>query len=234
MATSTSAARRLLIPAIACAMTFTAVSAPSLADEIGQQSATTCAAERCLAVGWSADVTEALASDRTLDIDALSRGLSVDYRGNGELAVRLIAARYDRGRLVRYGVSERAMLEGPGAALAIPGADAVLAKAFGPAINRDVAVAAIEHDLLQPQMQTPSESFVGEVPPTYLAAAEGRALFPMEDVPAEDVHTLFDGSVGVVAILPDDDDLRAPEALATQGAVVSLLYTPKDRASPTG
>lgn len=204
-----------------------------VAQEAPPSEQTACAVDRCLAVTLDPALAGSLASGTTT-IEELAEGLSISYQGETPLAARLVVARYDKGRLVRYGVSDRVELDKTGDRLEIPDAMKAVHAAFRPATSRSVSVSALQHERLQQEEAISPAAFVGEVPSTYLAGADVRAVVAA-DVAVDDLPDVFAGSIGVIAVLPDDDALRAPETLATRGALVGLSYSQSAAvAGPTG
>jgi hypothetical protein len=149
-------------------------------------------------------------------LEALAAGLTLDYAGPDALAVRLVAARYDNGRLVRYGVSERASLEEDAEGLAIPDALDVITRAFKPATHRAVQIGAVSGEGAQASTPVLVQSFVGNVPPTNLVGEPGGALV------AADTGAAYAGSIGIVALEPDVIELRDGMAAKSTAVVVQL------------
>lgn len=232
---SHAARRRLLSAAASAGLAFSFLGTGWAAAQDDASSAdAACAAERCLAVRIDPSVIDGLRAGHEVSTQQLADGVVVDFEGESPLAVRLIAARYDRGRLVRYGVSQRTEIEA-GRGLRIPDALAVVDKAFQPVTTRTLGLSALDHALLEEAMPVSMDAFVGEVPSAYLSGVEERALVPTEVLPAEDLPETFDGSIGVIAIVPDDDALRGPEQVAVEGALVRLHYERPSRSdAPTG
>ncbi len=174
-----------------------------------------CAAERCLGVGFTAALSAALGSAEPVDLAALAEGLVFSHRG-APLDVRLIAARYDDNRLVRYGVSERAPVGGE-AGVVIPGAAAAVTKALEPATNRIVEIAAFDGEGAGAPVPLTLQSFVGNVPPTYLVGEPGSAL--LAEGAADGAS---EGSLGVLVLEPEAAELRDGMAAESFGALVRL------------
>lgn len=170
-----------------------------------------CGAPACLSAALGADAASAL-SGGTATLESLAEGLTLSYAGADPIPARLIAARYDNGRLVRYGVSGRVMLA-PGEPVAFPDAAAVIRHAFTPATHRIVQLGAVSGEATSP-IALPA--FVGNVPPGNLGGEAGKALMTPEDAAA------YSGTVGVIVIQPDDPALRDGVAAASTGALVQL------------
>jgi hypothetical protein len=177
--------------------------APSRAQE--------CGAAACLKTELGADVASELAGG-TATLEALAGGLTLSYAGANPIPARLIAARYDDGRLVRYGVSARVTLSAD-QPVAFPDAADVIRHAFVPATHRTVELGAVGGEAAQPIML---QSFVGNVPPTNLGGEPGKALLTPEEAAA------YTGTVGLIVIEPDDPALRDGAAAASTGALVQL------------
>jgi hypothetical protein len=237
-ATRSNAARRRLLPAAASAgLVFSFIGMGSALAQDSPAAAppadSACAVERCLTVRLDPALRDSLRAGQPVSLDELAQGLKIDFQGEAPLAVRLVAARYDRGRLVRYGVSSRLDLAAAGAGLSAPDALAAVQKAFKPTTNRTLALGPVQNDLLKEEMPVQMAAFVGEAPSAYLAG-EGNALINLP-VADEDLPETFDGAFGVIVAIPDDDSLRAPEQFAATGALVGLAYDrPARTGSPTG
>jgi hypothetical protein len=170
-----------------------------------------CGAPVCLRTELSPDLATQLGSGG-VTLEALAGGLSLGYVGPNPIAVRLVAARYDNGRLVRYGVSARTMVSAD-QAVAITDAAAVLADAFEPATHRVVQLGAVEGEAARP---IALNAFVGNVPPSNLGGEPGKALLTPEEAAA------YTGSIGVIVLEPDDPALRDGAAAGSVGALVQL------------
>jgi hypothetical protein len=171
-----------------------------------------CAAERCLGADLSPELRAALARDGTATLEALAAGLLLSYRGATPIDVRLVAARYDNGRLVRYGVSARARIEAAGAGLAVEDAAGAVARAFTPATHRLVEIAAFDGEGAGAATPVALPAFVGAVPPTNLVGEPGLIA----------LAGAREGSIGVIALEPDDPALRDGVAAESFGTVVRL------------
>lgn len=170
-----------------------------------------CGAPVCLSVALSPDLAAQLSSGEAT-FEAVAGGLTFGYIGPNPIPVRLVAARYDGGRLVRYGVSARATASTDGP-VAIPDAAEVLRRAFEPATHRTVQLGAVEGEAAQP---VSLQAFVGNVPPGALGGEAGAALMTPEAAAS------YAGSVGVIVLEPDDASLRDGQAAAATGALVKL------------
>jgi hypothetical protein len=187
--------------------------APALAPPAATYEA--CAAARCLGVSLTPELAAALASAEPVSPESLAQGLSFSHKGE-PLDVRLIVARYDNNRLVRYGVSERTPFGGEGG-LAVSDAGAVTAKALKPVTTSTVEVKAFEGAGAPVPIMI--QSFVGAVPPTYLVGEPGKSLLPADAPLAEQARG---GSVGLLVLEPEAAELRDGAAAHSYGALVRL------------
>jgi hypothetical protein len=171
-----------------------------------------CAAAKCLEASFPPALLAQL-GEGGVTVEAVAEGLVLSYRGEEPIDVRLVAVRYDNGRLVRYGVSQRTRLE-PGEGLTVEGADAAIARAFVPATHRVATVGLLDGadghatDVVLP-------AFVGNVPPTFMVGEPGLIAFEGEQ----------SGSIGIIALEPEDPALRDGMAAASRGALVRLTLT---------
>lgn len=170
-----------------------------------------CGAPACLAVDLSPELAAQLESGQVA-LDALAGGLALSYAGANPIPVRLIAARYDDGRLVRYGVSGRTQVSAA-EPVAIADAATALTRGFLPATHRTVAIKAVSGSA---ELPIALASFVGNVPPTNLGGEPGKSLMTPEQAAA------YSGSIGVILLEPDDPALRDGVAAASVGAIVQL------------
>ncbi|GEM_PF-4916130 len=176
-----------------------------------------CGAARCLDVRLSPDLEQAMGGDG-VTLDQLAEGLVFDYQGPEPVRVYFVASRYDDDRLVRYDVSEAIVIE-PGQAV-IPDAATVLQKAFGPHTESAVTAALIEPEIAAESPELPPAGFVGSMP--------GNTLMGLIRPDLTEPLTLDqrDGlnSVGVLALIPRDQELREGAEGKSLGAVVRLNY----------
>ena len=183
----------------------------------------TCAAATCFAVGVSPDADAALGDEDGATLAELAGGLVLSYRGDEPVYARLIASRFDRGRLVRYGVSPRVEFTGDGAPLDAAVIEEVLTDAFRPVTEPTVAARSMAAEGAETTHEVAVSAFIGATPFTNLAGADGAGLISIggeEDV----TETPYGGSVGVIAIVPEMADLRDGAAAQTFGTVVALEH----------
>jgi hypothetical protein len=192
--------------ALLAAAALGGIGAASAQDESAALSA--CAAPHCLGVDFAPELRAALAGEAKTTIEALAAGLVLSYRGEGPIDVRLVAVRYDDGRLVRYGVSDRTRLE-PGSGLLVADAGGAIARALTPATHRIAEVSAFDGG---EAVAVALPAFVGAVPPTNLAGEPGLVA----------LAGALEGSIGVIALEPEDPALRDGMAAESYGVVVRL------------
>jgi hypothetical protein len=168
-----------------------------------------CAAPTCLAVELSPALRAALAAGEGVSVEAVADGLVLSYRGGAPIDVRLVAVRYDNGRLVRYGVSARTRLEAAGTELAVEGAADAVLHALSPATYRTAVVRPVEG---AETAEVALPAYVGNVPPSVLVGEPG--LVALEGA--------AEGSIGVIALEPEDPALRDGAAAESFGALVRV------------
>lgn len=179
-----------------------------------------CDAARCLGVAAEPDVLQTMAEAGAVSLDAFADAVSFSYRGEEPVRVRVIAARYDRGRLVRYGVSPLYEISETGNGLAIPGGAEAIAKAFTPVTERGVEISLLGG--AANMLPVSAQAYVGSVPYTNLLGPPDSAPLAEETLGADVAEMARAGSAGVVAVLPDDMAQRAPEESQVYGLVVWL------------
>jgi len=180
------------------------------------QDATSCGAPACLGVALSPELRMQLEHDGATPLDVFEHGLTLSYEGAGPMTVRLVAARYDNGRLVRYGVTERAQIM-PGDDVAIEDAAMAVHHAFEPATHRDAEIAPFGGEGVSAVEPISLQAFVGNVPPTDLTGEATSGLLP-----ADADASAYDGSIGVLLLEPEDAEHRDGAAAASLGVIVRL------------
>lgn len=176
-----------------------------------------CGAARCLSVGVTPELQQALDSGEAT-LEQLANGLTFTYEGQEPVRVYFVAARYEDDRMVRYDVSEAINIE-PGMAT-FPDAADVLQHALGPRTEKGVTAAAIPADISAPNPELPAAGFVGSMPANTLMAMVRPDLTEPLDV---DVRMGLD-EVGVLALVTRDAALRENLESKSFGAVIRLNY----------
>lgn len=178
-----------------------------------------CFTPTCIALGLAGDALDALASDPGASAETLAAGIQYWSRGTDPLAVRLMAIRYQDGRLVRYGVSPRIELPAHDAPAALPDAPEAVTRAFRPVTERAVLIRSAG-DGGSAYAPIALDSFLGNLPPTFLAGnGDGRLIV----AGAEDaLGTAVDGAVGVLLLLPEDPEQRGANDTQSFGLLVRL------------
>lgn len=215
---------------ILCAVIGGGMTAPALAQEGEPETAASsgeCPVSHCLRVAPPASLAKAADPDDAIAIADLADGLTLTYQGETPFPVHLVAARYDGGRLVRYGVSSRTVLKTAGEGLTIADAEKALREAFAPITSKPVAIRRLTHDRLQPEEAITGQAFIGEVPAAYLAGTDPVGLVPLEDIAADTIGETFPGSIGVLIVLPEDGSLRGKKDARLKAAVFRLDYGDK-------
>lgn len=188
------------------------------AETAAPQHLEACGAERCLEARLSPALQQKLAGGESVTLEELAEGLVFDYQGQEPLRAHFVAARYDDDRLVRYDISTAALLE-PGAAT-IPDANVVVLDAFRPKTEETVSAAQIEAEISSPTADMPETGFVGEMPANTLMGL----IKPDLEAPLSLDERDALNSVGVMAVIPADRDLRGETQSASVGTVIRLDY----------
>jgi hypothetical protein len=196
--------------------------AGAAAEQTAQPAFEACQAARCLGVELSANVLAEMGAGNGIGIDALASGLRVRYEGDERLTVRVIAIRYQDGRLVRYRVSDRLEVSPGGDAAALEGAEEALHGAFWPLTEREMFVTTLI-DRGVGFSRIAMERMVGNLPLTYLISEEeSRGLLDAAATDENVAAAAFGGALGIVALLPEQAELRAPEEVRSHALLVKL------------
>lgn len=176
-----------------------------------------CGAARCLTVGMTPELQQALAAGEAT-LEQIASGLTFTYEGLEPVRVYFVAARYEDDRMVRYDVSEAINIE-PGTAT-IPDAAEVIQHALAPRTESGVTAAAIPQDIAPAAPELPASGFVGSMPAnTLMAMVRPDLAEPL----AVDVRMGLD-EVGVLALITRDAALRENLESKSIGAVIRLNY----------
>ncbi len=177
-----------------------------------------CGAERCLEIGFSSELQQALSGAGGATPDQLAEGLAFDYQGTEPLRIYFVAARYDNDRLVRYQVSPAVTVE-PGA-VEIPGMAEALKGALAPRTERRMRAAVLDPETGPGHPDLPAEAFVGSMPTNTLMGV----LRPDLEEPLDAAARAGLGSVAVLAVIPRNQDMREIPAGKSIGAALRLHY----------
>ena len=189
----------------------------AVADDFAAQSKfDECEGPRCLGVNVSNELLEAMESDDGATLDDLVDGLRLRYGGEEPVDVRLIVARYQNGRLVRYGVSARSTLEPGDGAVTVRESERAIREALRPVTEREIRLRKRAEELDDRSFRAAAGVFIGSLPPTYLITGDGTGLVAGVQDENGTASARYRGPVGVLVLVPENPDQRG------EGEVTSI------------
>ncbi len=179
-----------------------------------------CFNDTCIALGVDSTLHDQLKSEAGADAEAFAAAIEYWFRHPASVNGRLVTARYRNGRLVRYATSDPVALQSNSAAAALSGAGDSVSRALRPVAEAAVALRAVTDGFPVLSVPVALDAFVGHLPPTFLAGTGDGSLLASGAEEMLDEHR--QGDYGVVALIPEDADLRDANRVQSFGLLVRL------------
>jgi hypothetical protein len=208
------------VAGIACT-TIIALFAPlAAAEEWAAEILPACFPPNCLAVGLPPGAAEQAAAADGLDAAGLAQAIEYVLRSSATMPARVMAVRYQDGRLVRYAVSERLELAATTSPARLAGADDPLGRAFRAVTEREVRLRAGADNRVA-IVPVALDAFLGNLPPTFVSGRdEGPFLIASG---ADDAHTrALEGAIGIVLLLPELTEHRGGNDTQSFGLMFAI------------
>jgi hypothetical protein len=218
--TRVSASIRRTVAGIACTTMIALTGQLAAAEEWASEVLPACFTPNCLAVGLAPGAADRAAAADGLAAADLAQAIEYVLRSSATMPARVLAVRYQDGRLVRYAVSERIELPATVSPARLAGADDPLGRAFRAVTEREVRLRASSSDQVA-VVPVALDAFLGNLPPTFVSGGDDGSFLIAAG--ADDVSArALEGAIGIVLLLPELTEHRGGNDTQSFGLMFAI------------